>query len=514
MQSWLQNDVFGRFRQGWAGLVVLSLFVAALTAALAPVLDEQHTTNITLLYLLLTLIVAATWGYRVGLIAAIVADLAVNFFFLPPLHTFTVHETRNIVSLVIFLAVAGIGASMLALLRREALRAEARRAEAVALLDLAQEMAASPNARAAVERLCFVTLRVLKARSVTLMREERGGWTTVASTAAGHREPTREEAAIATNVAASQEIGRSGGAMRQRARGQAGESATYVPLGTAGGKRAVLHVTGELRPPPLVEADRLLRAFASEAALALDRARLAEEASRSEAFKQADELKSVLISSVSHDLRSPLTAIKAAVGNLRDSEVAWTPEDTASFLEVIESQADRLTATVDGLLEVSRLEGGIATPAFERIEVEPLLADVVAATKPTTAGRDVECRVREAAWVRADYGMLMQVLTNLIENAAKYSTPGTPIVLSAEQRWPVVRIHVDDAGPAIAAADLPRIFEKFYRGTSGSIARGSGLGLAIVRAMVELCGGKVSVHSSPAGNRFTIELPAIPAPSQ
>jgi len=231
-----------------------------------------------------------------------------------------------------------------------------------------------------------------------------------------------------------------------------------------------------------------------------------------EALRRADEFKSILLSGVSHDLRSPLTAIKAAVQSLRDDTVAWTREDRSNFLAVIEGETDRLTATVQNLLEMSRLEGGAVKPRLEPIEVEPLLEEIALASSRTTPGRTLRVDAPAGLWLQADYGLLAQALHNLVENAAKYSKPGGGIVLGAENRAGRVTLFVTDEGPGIPERDLPHIFEKFYRGEHQGKIKGAGLGLAIVRAMVELIGGRVSVESSEKGARFSIDLPASAGP--
>jgi two-component system sensor histidine kinase KdpD len=209
---------------------------------------------------------------------------------------------------------------------------------------------------------------------------------------------------------------------------------------------------------------------------------------------------------VSHDLRSPLTAIKAAVGSLRSDEVEFTDADRRQLLAAIESQTDRLTGTVTDLLDMSRLEGGAVRPTIEPVEVRVLLQDVVVATKAAAGGRELCVNAPEGMWARADYGLLLQALTNLTENAVKYSTPGGAIQLRAHTDAGRVVLEVADEGPGISSADLPHIFERFYRGSEGKRVQGTGLGLAIARAMVELCGGHVAVESSPAGSTFRISL--------
>ena len=246
--------------------------------------------------------------------------------------------------------------------------------------------------------------------------------------------------------------------------------------------------------------------------MAVHRFRLASDASRVQALERADEFKSAILSSVSHDLRSPLTAIKAAVESLRDDGIVWSQHDRASFLETIESQADRLTATVTKLLDMSRLEGRAVRATFEPVEVLPLLGEARAAAAPASAGRTIEIEAPEGLWLRADYHLLLQALGNLIENAARYSNPGGTIRMEGSREGERILLTVADRGPGIPPADLPHIFEKFYRGAKNENSKGTGLGLAIVKAMVELCEGTIEVGSGSGGARFSIDLPAARAP--
>ena len=490
------------------GVVAAVLGLAFLTSCLAPFLGEDQILDVALLYLLTTLVAAAIWGYWVGLVTAVVADLLVNFFFVAPVHTFTVQEPSNVVALGLFLAVAVVGASMLALLRRQVLVAEAREREAGLLLSLTQELAHAVSPRDSLQRLCTTATQAVRARGCAVVWFGPP-WTVVAATGDLNALP-REEEALASECLRTGQIARQGGAVRTRARlaTRTGPEPllTFVPFSQKGGAQGVLRLLGEVRLPSLIATERLLRAFADEAGLALQRMRLAEEARRAEALQKADEFKSVLLSSVSHDLRSPLTAIKAAASSLRDESVQWSDEDRRSFVETIESQTDRLTATVTNLLEMSRLEGGVVRTQMESIEVAPLFEEVAQAMRQSAADHPLDWKSGPALWVRADYGLLMQALENLVENAAKYSRPGGKITLVAEQSGSSVHVSVADEGPGIPPKDLPHIFEKFYRGSQAGKTKGTGLGLSIVKAMIELCGGNIRVRSDENGTVFSIEL--------
>jgi two-component system sensor histidine kinase KdpD len=490
------------------GFGLTACTLAVITVALAPLLDERQITNVALLYLLATLAVAALWGYRVGIFAALTADILVNFFFIPPLHRFTVQRPENLVTLILFLAVALIGALMLSRFREQVARANSREAETLILLNASREVVREANPRIAIDRLCEVVGRALQARGCAILSGQPLAVAGSTVDRPSSAPPTREESAVALQAISSAEIVR----LRESTAtpsGQAEVRATFVPL--PGGARGVLRLLGPLEAPSGVDGDRLLGALADEASLALVRTSLAREAGRAEALARAEEFKSVLLSSVSHDLRSPLTAIKAAVTSLRDTSVQWTEEDVDAFLETIESQTDRLARTVSNLLEMSRLESGV-TARLEPIELRPLIDEALQATSAITAGRRVQCDVPEGQWARADYGLLLQAIANLIENAAKYSTPGSPIAIESDSRPGRVFIRVRDYGPGIPESDIPHIFEKFYRGSHVGAVRGTGLGLALVKAMVETCGGTISVESSKAGTVFEISLAPAAAP--
>ncbi len=484
------------------GYLVASGLLVILTAILAPLLDDRHIVDVALLYLLLTLVVAARWGYGVGLFTAIAADLAVNFFYIPPLHRFTVQEPINLVGLLLFLCVALFGAYMLSRLREQAERARANAAETAFLLSATREVVRASTPRQALDRICDALARAANARGCAIIVGPRfivAGATVDAASAAAL---TRNELAVAETVVRTREP------VRMRPETAQDRPSTFIALPESG--NALLRLAGEV--PPETLARPVVQALINEASAAVERARLAREAERAAALERADEFKTVLLSSVSHDLRSPLTAIKAAVSSLRDESVDWTAEDRRSFLQTIESQADRLNGTVSNLLEMSRLEGGSVRANLEVIDVALFLEEVELATAGQVAPRPLEVSAPDGLWARADYGLLTQAVTNLVENAAKYSTPGTPIRLEASGSPGRVTISVIDFGPGIRDEDLPHVFEKFYRGKSVNAASGTGLGLALVKAMVELCGGGVSVMSDAAGSKFTISLPAAAAP--
>jgi two-component system sensor histidine kinase KdpD len=262
--------------------------------------------------------------------------------------------------------------------------------------------------------------------------------------------------------------------------------------------------------------NRLLLAVAAQLGLAVERERLRREAMETEVLRRTDELKTALLNAVSHDLRTPLASIIASAGSLRQRDVAWTEQDQQEFAEAIEQEARRLNRIVGNLLDLSRIEAGSLRPAADWYDVGALIDDVVGRLRPITAQHRVSVDVPEdLPPVQLDYVEIDQVLSNLIENAAKYSPPGGEIDIAAHRRESEVQIRVADRGPGVPAAAISRVFDPFYRidGTghgdgSGPRPGGTGFGLAVARGLVEAHRGRIWVENRPGGGAcFTFTLP-------
>jgi two-component system sensor histidine kinase KdpD len=264
------------------------------------------------------------------------------------------------------------------------------------------------------------------------------------------------------------------------------------------------------------DALRLLQAFADEAGLAVERGRLLQDAARVQGLEQADQLKTALLAAVSHDLRTPLAAIKAAASSLLQPDVAWDEATQREFLEAIDEETDRLTALVANLLDLSRIEGGALKPERDWYDLKELIETAVARLSRELAAHPVTVEVGDdVGEVSLDYVQISQVAANLLDNAAKFSPPGTPIRVQAWRSGDRVVVSVDDGGPGIPTGERSRIFEPFQRGRSARGAPGTGLGLAISRGLVEAHGGSIRVEDGPggAGCRLVFELPSPVAPA-
>jgi two-component system sensor histidine kinase KdpD len=245
----------------------------------------------------------------------------------------------------------------------------------------------------------------------------------------------------------------------------------------------------------------------------IERARLRRESLQVEVLQRTDALRAALISSVSHDLRTPLTSIKAAASSLLQDDVQWSSEERRSFTQAIEHEADRLNRLVENLLDMSRIESGALKPEKEWYPVDELLHDVLGRMQPLFQGREVTAHVPEdLPPVELDYMMIDQVLTNLLENALRYTPQGSPIEITVSAEATELSLAVADHGPGIPPDDLERIFDKFYRvmdrtrGTGGT--GGTGVGLSVCRGLVEAHGGRIwAANRQSGGAIFRFILP-------
>jgi two-component system sensor histidine kinase KdpD len=510
-------------RSNLAGIAAAVGGTSALVAALAPLDNSIGLLNVALLFLLLTVLISAYWGLRVGLFAAALTNLAFNFFFVEPLHGFAVQEPSNIIGLMVFLVVSVVSGSLLSHARNSAMDAALRETETLALLKLSRAMIGQQSPEDALHAVCREVVAAFDAPGVSVLAPGGSCWAVRASAGSpqASRETDAEERALAEQAATTGDIVRAGatglGPRRTRVAGRArmlltrasaNRAIAFVPLQVRGGSLGVLRIDGPVGHTPFsATPDRMLEAFAGEAALALERVDLAIAASQAEALRKTNELRSALMTSISHDLKTPLAGIKAAVSSLLDGNVAWSNEDRLAFLETIESQADRLNRTISDILDLNRVEAGSVRAMREPILVADLLEDARARAASLTNGRSITTQVEENLYVVSDESLVSHALVNLLENAAKYSTPGRDIRLLARADGESVKISVEDDGPGIADDDLPHVFERFYRGRDNARVKGSGLGLAIVQSFISLCGGAVRAESSPAGTRFVITLP-------
>ena len=441
------------------GVVVAALAVAATTALVYPLAQIAPVVALGVVYLVAVLLVSTVWGGWLGAATALASALAFNFFHIPPTGRFTISEGENWVALGVFFIAALVASTLAERARVRTREAQERRQEA----DLGAEMAR-------------LLLRGTSLADALPAVSQRLAHTLELPSAAIELRPV---AGDERRVALALDVG-----------------TLLVPAGLAP------HVVERLR-------ERVVPALEAILGAAIERDALLREVVETSALRRSDDLKTALLRAVSHDLRSPLTAILTAVGALDSPSV--TDAERAELVGDIGGEAERLARLVDNLLDMSRLEARAAEPRVEWCSIEEV---IVAAVDDVAlpAGTFALALDPDLPLIRADAAQLERAFANLLENSARYSG-GHPVSVRARVVGPRVLVRVVDRGPGVSAAETARIFEPFYRapGTANG-HRGSGLGLAIVRGFVEANGGRVWVESLPGqGSSFVVELPLEPA---
>ncbi len=498
-----------------AALAAVALFSVVIGAIEA----RAHVANISMLYLMAVLAAATLLGRGPAITASIVSFLAFNWFFVEPIHTLRVADPNEWFALVLFLVTAVV-TSQLAADQRDRAREAADRARDATLLFEVARVLGEPDLDRALVAVAERLRQGLRVTGVVVELEDGGveHRTTAGDVAALER---AEIGSLAAWIP-SPRSATGAGARWIRVMNPHGSSTSTrdervhaVPL-QAGGRRIGTLAIIRALPEAHSADDRILTSVATQLAGAIERSRLRQRATDAEILRRADELKNALLGAVSHDLRTPLASIVASAGSLRQTDVHWTDAERESFLSDIEHEARRLSRIVSNLLDLSRMESGTLHPERSWYDLAALIDDVVGRLRPVTEEHRLEVHVPEdLPPISLDYVEIDQVLSNLIENAARHTLPGTAITVSAAIEGGQAIVEVQDDGPGVPKEALDRVFEPFFRGSSGGAPRGTGLGLAVARGLVEAHGGQISVRNRPEGGavfRFTlpIEQPARP----
>jgi two-component system sensor histidine kinase KdpD len=451
------------------------ILIAAVAAAFYAVRDNLDNTLVALLFLIPVGISTARWGLGPGIAAALTAFLAFNYLFIRPYYTFTVHRPSDLVVLMVFLIVAVVISQLVGRAQAGVREATAREREATQLYELSTALAGLRDNTLIAKMLAaqLLTTFVCEHLEITLTSSEA---------------PT-------TGV-------------------PEGSSAPHRPPELRAPVQAVQAVMGEIRlwrasPPFSVTEIRLVRTFASQGALALERADLAQAEARAKLLEESDRFKSSLLSSVSHDLRTPLATIKAAASSLRSGEVSWESPARSDLLAAIDDESDHLNMLVGNLLDMSRIESGALHPQRKWNVLSEIVHSVVARMRHLAEGYQLVVEVPDDfPLVPVDFVEMGQVFTNLISNSLKFAPPDTVVRVHAEMQDDAnVIVQVSNQGPPVPEPHLKRIFDKFYRMTAADRVTGTGLGLSICKGIVEAHGGVIWAENLPDGFAFNFTLP-------
>ncbi|GAU69558.1 putative two-component histidine kinase [Streptomyces sp. NBRC 110611] len=463
-----------RIIAGWivgvAGPVLLTLLLTSIP-------NGPGLANDVLLFLFLTVVAALVGGRLPALASAAAGSLLLNFYFTSPTHTLTVSNPKNIFAIAIFFAVAVSVASVVDLATRRTHQAARLRAESEILSFLAGSVLRGET-----------TLDALLER----VRETFGMETVALLERGSEVEPW---------TCAGRAGGSEDGADRPLQRPE--DADVDMPVGD----HMALALTGRVLP---AEDRRVLAAFAAQAAVVLDRQRLAGEAARAGELAEGNRIRTALLAAVSHDLRTPLASIKASVTSLRSDDVAWSPEDEAELLAGIEAGADRLDHLVGNLLDMSRLQTGTVTPLIREIDLDEVVPMALGGVPEGSVSLDIP---EELPIVAVDPGLLERSVANLVENAVKYSPDGEPVLVAASALGDRVEVRIADRGPGVPDSAKGRIFEPFQRYGDAPRGAGVGLGLAVARGFAEAMGGTLAAEDTPGGG-MTMVLTLRAAPGR
>ncbi len=468
--------------------------------------------NISLLYVVPVLIAAARHGLVPSLWVSGLSVLGYNFFFLPPLYKFTVHDPANIVALFFFMFVSIVASALAARTRAQT---EAARREARTTADLyafSRKIAGVIDLYDLLWTVATHLARLLNAEVVILMPEKtsdgNGKLEASAAFPPGTELSEADLAAARWSWDADQPTGKGTDTLP-------GGRWLFVPIRTS---RSEIGVIGVLSLKEgaggLTAAERrLLDAVGNQAAVAVERVTLAADIDQAQLGADRERMRSAMLTSVSHDLRTPLASIIGALSSLRSYRDRYDEATRAELLDTALSEAERLDRFVGNLLAMTRLDAGAITPKREAVEVGDLVSTTLRRAVPLLEGRQVGSSVPPGLpSLSLDFVLAEQVLFNLLDNAAKYSPAGGRIEVEARQAGGRVEIVVRDEGPGIAAADLDRIFDKFYRAHDGDRRlAGTGLGLAIARGFVEVQGGTIAARNRTdrSGAEFVVSYPVV-----
>lgn len=504
------------------------IYVAIVTAALFPARHHLNVLNMALLYLIALVVFALRNGVWPSALASIAAFVAFDFFYVPPIYRLTIEQPGHLLTLAVFLGVAIVITRLVVQARMRTEEELQRGRQTATLYDLSTALIGEVSLDAT---LLAITSRVrevfaLDSCAILTVERERLLPRAIVGRSLPLSDPnltrladwvleTRQVAGIAPGKAQLRPPGPLGTSRRWNfARGIRDRPLLLFPIATSRRALGVLVVARQTGRPRLsLEESRLLETFANQAAIAVERNLLAEEQARADLLARSDELKSALLSAVSHDLRTPLTSIKAAATSLLQPGVRWSSADRRDLLEAINEETDRLNRLVESLLDLSRVEAGELRPNLDWFDLSEAIYRALDQTEQALRALQVEVSIEDGLPpLRFDFLMIGQVLVNLLENAAKYSPAGGRIAISASSQANTVEVGVEDEGIGIPAGEEERIFDKFYRVDAPHRPIGSGIGLAICRGFVEAHGGRIWASRNAARGmtmRFTLPVPVV-----
>jgi two-component system, OmpR family, sensor histidine kinase KdpD len=491
------------------GYAVAVAGTALITAPLLAFRGDVSKTTVVLAYLLVVTAAAAAGGLGPGITAAALGFLAFDLLFLQPYHHIIVDDPQDYLSLAVYLLVAVVVSLLVATSERRRAQAERRERETRMLFDLSTSLVAHGSLEDTLRGVVRTVRSLFDLAGCAIVLPSGDGLHLAAVDGEVPGDLDDRFAGVRGGQASIQLRGPDGADL------EPGRALTVPMRSGASVVGALVVVAGGPDSSGFGEAERrVLATFANQAALAVERGQQEEQRNRALALQETDRLRTALLNSVSHDLRTPLASIKASASSLLDREVRWSDAERDEFLATINTEVDRLTRLVHNLLDMSRIEAGALDPHLVESSVAEVVGPVVRRARAASRQRvDVDVP-DELAPVLVDPVRLDQVLTNLLDNARGYAGAGSVEVV-ARQAGDTVELRVVDHGPGIPVPEQERVFGQFYRLKGGGRRpEGTGMGLAICRGIVQAHGGSLRVETTPGGGAtFVLSLPVSPRPA-
>ncbi|HEV8336563.1 MAG TPA: sensor histidine kinase KdpD [Candidatus Polarisedimenticolia bacterium] len=489
------------FRAGWPAYAWATVLVALATGAAGLVRTFLALPDLVMLYLLVIMIAAIRFGRGPSVLAAALSVGLFDFFFVPPYLTFDVGDTRHILTFGMMFAVGLVISELTLRVRRQEQEARLREERTRVLYNVSRDLGSALDDKQVAEAAARHAAEIFGGGAAILLPGNAGNLELKAK--AGSPLPLDvPELGVARWVL---EHGRPAGPGTDTL---PGARLTCIPIQASASALGVLAVASDQPALQQAEQRHFLEALVRQIALALERARLAEEAKSVALRARTEEMRSSLLSAVSHDLRTPLGAITGAATTLRDESEGLDATERAELLDTLCEEAERLERLVGNLLDMTRLESGTLEPKREWVPLEEIVGSALTRLDRKLEGREVSTEVPDGLpLLSADPVLLEQAFVNLLENAVKHTPAGSPIEIRARNSDDAVEVDVSDRGPGLPPGSESQIFEKFHRGPQTG-ARGTGLGLAIARGIVQAHGGTLTAENRAGGGAvFRMTLP-------
>jgi two-component system sensor histidine kinase KdpD len=485
---------------------VWALAITAICTAIASAANPYfELVNIAMMYLLGVVIVGLKFGRGPSVITALANVAVFDFYFVPPRYSFNVSDAQYLITFGVMLTVALVTASLMASIRQQTRVAGARERRTALLYAMSRELAATRGLSSMAQVAVRHVAEVFQCQAVVLLPDESGKLRRP-------RNPPLEQSYRRADLAVAQWVADHGQRAGLGTDTLSASPGLYVPLGDRLQPPGVLAVLpSNPRRVLLPEQRHLLETFAGQIGLALERARLAEEAESARVAAESESLRNTLLASISHDLRTPLAVIAGAGSTLAEHGDALDEQTRLRLARSVEAKAQEMSGLVSNVLDLMRFESGKVDLRRDWQTLDDLVGAALREMAERLADHAVEVKLgHDLPPVYVDARLVVQVFVNLLENVAKYTPPGTRVLIVATPDGDFLRIRVDDTGPGLPSGDPARLFEKFQRGAEEGAVVGVGLGLAICRSIVRAHGGDIEARVRPGGGaRYEFPLPVM-----